>query len=205
MRLNLLRPASSVGIGLGAAVFVTLGAPGGARADDFQLKPGWEVAFAIDAAVGTGSLVSIAGNAVTLARGTPQKGWIVSGYTLGIINTVLCPMLAIYGTDPSPTLGLSLGKDGKVSTVLWDSPAFNAGIGSGMSVAAVNDVEYSDDALKDAVKAAKTDKAPIRLLLKEFNRYRTVSIDYHGGLRYPALERIQGKPDYLTPILTARK
>lgn len=109
MRLNLLRPASSVGIGLGAAVFVTLGAPGGARADDFQLKPGWEVAFAIDAAVGTGSLVSIAGNAVTLARGTPQKGWIVSGYTLGIINTVLCPMLAIYGTDPSPTLGLSLG------------------------------------------------------------------------------------------------
>lgn len=103
------------------------------------------------------------------------------------------------------SLGLSLGKDGKVSTVLWDSPAFNAGIGSGMSVAAVNDVEYSDDALKDAVKAAKTDKAPIRLLLKEFNRYRTVSIDYHGGLRYPALERIQGKPDYLTPILTARK
>ena len=103
------------------------------------------------------------------------------------------------------SLGLSLGKDGKVSTVLWDSPAFAAGIGTGMSVVAVNDIEYSDDALKAAVKAAKTDKAPIRLLLKEFNRYRTISVDYQGGLRYPVLERIEGKPDYLTPILSARK
>ncbi len=103
------------------------------------------------------------------------------------------------------SLGLSLAKDGKVSTVLWDSPAFAAGIGAGMTVAAVNDIEYSDAALKAAVQAAKTDKAPVRLLLKEFNRYRTVAIDYHGGLRYPALERIAGKPDYLTPILSARK
>lgn len=103
------------------------------------------------------------------------------------------------------SLGLSLAKDGKVSTVLWDSPAFAAGIGSGMMVAAVNDIEYSDAALKAAVQAAKTDKAPIRLLLKEFDRYRTIAIDYHDGLRYPALERIPGKPDYLTPILSARR
>lgn len=103
------------------------------------------------------------------------------------------------------SLGLSLGKDGKVSTVLWDSPAFAAGIGTGMTVAAVNDIEYSDAALKDALKAASTGSAPIRLLLKEFDRYRTVAIDYHDGLRYPALERIAGKPDYLTPILSARR
>lgn len=103
------------------------------------------------------------------------------------------------------SLGLSLGKDGKVSTVLWDSPAFAAGIGTGMTVVAVNDIEYSDAALKDAVKAAGTGSAPIRLLLKEFNRYRTVAIDYRDGLRYPALERIAGKPDYLTPILSARR
>ncbi|HTL13774.1 MAG TPA: peptidase M61, partial [Thermomonas sp.] len=60
------------------------------------------------------------------------------------------------------------------------------------------------EALEDAVKAAK-DGAPIELLVKEFDRYRTVRIDYRGGLRYPHLERIPGKPDYLTPILTARK
>jgi len=29
-------------------------------------------------------------------------------------------------------------------------------------------------------------------------------IDYAGGLRYPQLERIEGAPDRLTPILSAR-
>ena len=109
------------------------------------------------------------------------------------------------GADFIYSLGLSLGKDGKVSDVRWDSPAFNAGIGSGTTLVAVNDIDYSKDVLEDAVKAAKTDKAPIRLMLKEFNRYRTVAIDYHDGLRYPQLERIKGTPDYLTPIFSARK
>jgi hypothetical protein len=64
---------------------------------------------------------------------------------------------------------------------------------------------YDKDVLEDAVEAAKGGKAPIELLLKEFDRFRTVKLDWHGGLRYPRLERIAGKPDYLTPILTARK
>jgi predicted metalloprotease with PDZ domain len=89
--------------------------------------------------------------------------------------------------------------------VRWDSPAFNAGLGSGMSVVAVNGLGYDKATLEDAVKAAKTDKAPLHFLVKEFNRYRTVDVDYHGGLRYPHLERIAGKPDYLTPIFTPRK
>lgn len=103
------------------------------------------------------------------------------------------------------SLGLSIGKDGKVSDVRWDSPAFNAGIGSGTQIVAVDDVEYDKDALEEAIKAAKNGKQPIVLMVKEFDRYRRISIDYHGGLRYPHLERIEGKPDYLTPIFTARK
>jgi hypothetical protein len=42
-------------------------------------------------------------------------------------------------------------------------------------------------------------------MVKVFYRYSTVPIDYHGGLRYPHLERIPGQPDYLTAIFTARK
>ncbi len=103
------------------------------------------------------------------------------------------------------SLGLALAKDGKVSDVRWDGPAFAAGIGTGMTIIAVNDVEYSDDAMKTAIKAAKNGTAPVRVLVKEFDRYRTITIDYRDGLRYPALERIEGKPDYLTPILSARK
>ena len=109
------------------------------------------------------------------------------------------------GADFVYSLGLSVSKDGSLGDVRWDSPAFNAGIGSGATVVAVNGQAFSIDVLEDAVKVAKDDKAPMELLLKEFDRYRTVKIDYHGGPRYPHLERIQGKPDYLTPILTARK
>ena len=103
------------------------------------------------------------------------------------------------------SLGFYVDKAGKIDEVRWDGLAFNAGIGTGMTLVAVNDQEFDKETLGEAVKAAKTDKAPIRLLIKDFNRFRTIAIDYHGGLRYPHLERIAGKPDLLTPILTARK
>jgi predicted metalloprotease with PDZ domain len=107
--------------------------------------------------------------------------------------------------DFTYSLGLSLGKDGGIADVRWDSPAFDAGLGSGTQVIAVNGQAYDKDVLADAIKAAKDGTAPIELMVKEFDRYRTVAIDYHGGLRYPHLERIAGKPDLLTPILSARK
>ena len=109
------------------------------------------------------------------------------------------------GVDTTYSLGLSTDKGGKVNDVRWDGPAFNAGVGTGMQVVAVNDIEFSKESLEDAIKAAKDDKAPIRLLVKEFDRFRTIPVNYSGGLRFPYLERIEGKPDYLTPILTARK
>ncbi len=109
------------------------------------------------------------------------------------------------GVDTTYSLGLSLGKDGKVNDVRWDGPAFNAGIGTGSTIVAVNDVEFSKDAVEDAIKAAQADKAPVRLLVKEFDRFRTINVNYSGGLRFPHLERIAGSTDYLTPILSARK
>jgi predicted metalloprotease with PDZ domain len=107
--------------------------------------------------------------------------------------------------DFTYSLGLGVGKDGGIGDVRWDSPAFNAGIGSGTTIVAVNGQAYDGDVLGDAIKAAKGTQAPIELLLREFDRYRTVKLDYHGGLRYPHLERIPGKPDYLTPIFAPRK
>ena len=109
------------------------------------------------------------------------------------------------GADFTYSIGLSVGKDGSIGDVRWDGPAFNAGLGSGTTIIAVNGMAYDGDVLGDAIKAAKDGKAPIELMVKEFDRYRTVKIDYHGGLRHPHLVRIEGKPDYLTPILSARK
>jgi predicted metalloprotease with PDZ domain len=109
------------------------------------------------------------------------------------------------GADYTYSIGLTAGKDGKVNEVRWDGPAFNAGVGTGMSLIAVNDIEYSTEAMEDAIKAAKTGTAPIRLLVKEFDRFRTISVDYRQGLRFPHLQRIEGTADYLTPIFSARK
>ncbi|WP_029937321.1 M61 family metallopeptidase [Sphingomonas sp. UNC305MFCol5.2] len=88
--------------------------------------------------------------------------------------------------DLAYSLGLTLGAKG-ISSVAWDSPAFDAGIDLGDEIIAVNGRAYTGDRLKQAVKDAKGTKDPIKLLLKSGDRYREVAIDYHDGLRYPHL------------------
>ena len=88
--------------------------------------------------------------------------------------------------------------------MLWDGPAFNAGLSPGMTIVAVNGQSYDPDGLKDAVAAAKDSSQPIELLVKNFDEYQTIRIDYHGGLKYPHLERETGKPDTLAQLIKAR-
>ena len=52
---------------------------------------------------------------------------------------------------------------------------------------------------------AKTGKDPIDLVVKVDDYVKTVRIDYHGGLRYPCLERIEGAPALLDDILAEKK
>ena len=59
--------------------------------------------------------------------------------------------------------------------------------------------------LSASYPAAKGGNAPIKLLLKYQGGFRTVAVDYHGGLRYPHLQRIEGTPDYLGDIIAARR
>jgi predicted metalloprotease with PDZ domain len=109
------------------------------------------------------------------------------------------------GANLTYSLGVSMGKGGDVVDVLWDSPAFKAGLSPAMKVVAVNGKEYSSDVLKDAVTAAAKDKnQPVELLVKNFDEYSTLRIDYHDGLKYPHLERIEGKADRLSELLKAR-
>jgi len=109
------------------------------------------------------------------------------------------------GADFNYSLGMSLSKEGNVSDVRWDSPAFKAGIGPGMTAVAVNGRAYSTEIMEDAIKAAKDSKQPIELLVKEFDVYRTIKLPYYDGLRYPHLERIEGKPDRLSAIYAPKK
>ncbi|MEO7239776.1 MAG: peptidase M61 [Sphingomicrobium sp.] len=92
--------------------------------------------------------------------------------------------------DFTYSLGLTIGEEGKIASVLWDGPAFRAGIAPGQTLVAVDGSAYDGDRLTDAVRAAKTAAAPLSLLVKDGDSYRTVPVDYHGGLRYPALEKV---------------
>lgn len=100
-------------------------------------------------------------------------------------------------TDLTYSAGFSVSSKGDISDVRWDGPAFNAGLSPGMHIVAVNNKEFGGDVLKDAVTDAKTNKAPIQLLVKNFDQYKTINVDYHDGLKYPHLERDKSKPDWL--------
>lgn len=102
------------------------------------------------------------------------------------------------------SIGLLVSDDGEIIDVLWEGPAFKAGIGAGMQLVAVNGREFSVQTLKDAITAAKTDKLPISLLIKNEDRYETHKVDYHSGLRYPVLERVTNSKDWLGEIIATK-
>lgn len=108
-------------------------------------------------------------------------------------------------TDLTYSIGLALNATGALTGVQWDGPAYRAGLVVGTQVVAVNGEAYSADRIKRAITAAKDGTSPIELIVKTGERYRVVRLPWTGGLRYPHLERIEGTPDRLGDILTARK
>jgi len=123
----------------------------------------------------------------------PIQGFAMNGYKL-----VYGPEPTSYfkgleklrsGTDLSYSIGLSVNKEGEVSSTIWDSPAFKAGVDVGTTILSVNGAAYTGDRLKEAIVAAKTSRDPIRLLVKSQDKVREALIDYHGGPRYPRLEK----------------
>jgi predicted metalloprotease with PDZ domain len=102
------------------------------------------------------------------------------------------------------SLGLVIDKEGKVTGVRWDSPAFTAGIVSGAKILAINGTAYDQDGIKAAVTAAKTGK-PLELLVQRGDRFQTIAVPYREGLRWPWLEKVPGKaPAGLDALLTPR-
>ena len=97
------------------------------------------------------------------------------------------------------------GPAGSITEVLWDGPAFKAGITPGMRVQAVNDQAFSVANLRQTIIAAENNRAPIKLLLKREKEFITVMLDYHGGFRYPHLERVGSAPDLLDLVLAPVK
>ena len=109
------------------------------------------------------------------------------------------------GASFATSLGFSLDKDNGLTNVVWDGVAFKAGITPDMHLEAVNDQKFTVALLREAILSAEKSKEPIKLLLKRGDDFVTVTLDYHGGPRYPHLERVEGTPDRLDAILAPSK
>ncbi len=105
------------------------------------------------------------------------------------------------------SLGLSIDRDGKVLATAWGSPAFKAGIVPGVQIFAVNGDAYDGETIRAAISAATHSDAPIALLVKRDGRFDTVPVIWHGGLRYPWLERNAGgkAPGGIDRLLAPRR
>jgi predicted metalloprotease with PDZ domain len=101
------------------------------------------------------------------------------------------------------SIGLQIGPDGTVGDSIVGSPAYQAGITSGMKVVGVNGRVYTHDVLEDAIAAAKDSSAPMALMVVIDDYYQTFNVSYQGGDRYPHLVRDDSKPDYLDALIQA--
>ena len=103
------------------------------------------------------------------------------------------------------SLGVKVGSKGVINDVMWDGPAFKAGLTVGTVIEAVNGASYHDGALEEAVTAAKGRSDGIRLSVKAFGETREAVVQWSGGLRYPHLQRDNTSSSTLDALLATRR
>lgn len=105
------------------------------------------------------------------------------------------------GVDAWESLGLHIGKTGAIYDVMMHSLAYQAGMGPGEKIVAVNGLAYTDARMKQAIRDSKTSKDPIELIVTNTDEFSVMHLNYHDGEKYPRLERVNGQPDVLDQII----
>jgi len=95
------------------------------------------------------------------------------------------------------------GENGNLADVIPGTPAAEAGLAPGMKLVSVNGTPFSGQALTDAIHAAQGNKRSITVVAQNAGFTRTYEIQYHGGDRFPHLERDPTQPDLLSDTLRA--
>jgi predicted metalloprotease with PDZ domain len=130
----------------------------------------------------------------------PLDGLVASGWSL------------VYGTVPGTiqssrekvnqtveerfSLGLLLQSDGTIVDVVRNSPAWNAGLGPGMKVLALNQRPWTEMSLRYQSGTGTT----LTLVVQNGTEKFTTNINDYPGPKYPQLER-NGHPDLMGEIL----
>jgi predicted metalloprotease with PDZ domain len=103
-------------------------------------------------------------------------------------------------TNLSHSIGVIVKEGGVLQDVIPGLPAAVAGAGPGMKLVAVNGRRYSPAVLRAAIAATGKSPGPVELLVESDEFYKTLALDYHGGERYPRLERDPARTDLLAEI-----
>jgi predicted metalloprotease with PDZ domain len=102
------------------------------------------------------------------------------------------------------SIGLLLKDDGKVLDVVPGKAADKAGLGPHMKILAVNGRRLTVERLREALAAAHDSTTKVRLLAENGDFFKTYTLDYAEGERYPHLERDGDRPDRISDIFRAR-
>lgn len=102
--------------------------------------------------------------------------------------------------DLTWSVGMTLTSSGHVKAVAWDGVAFRAGIVPGARLKKINDEPFSVDRLKITLAS----RAEARIGVQIDGREEAVTLTAPYGLLYPALERLEGSPDFLSSLLAPR-
>lgn len=124
------------------------------------------------------------------------------GYTIQFTNTPPSgPRDArLDALDARDSLGLTIGWDGSIGTVLLNTPADEAGLGPRMRIIGVGEHVWSRARFVEALEASAA-TGHVRLLMTSGDRIIEKVITYDGGPRYMTLVRDAAKPNPLADIL----
>ncbi len=149
------------------------------------------------------------GQQVPLLSGIDASGWHLvysdqpSRYQNAVEN-VGPGELSRKGVDAMFSVGLFLNHQGRVEDVLWNGPAFKAGLAPGMMLVAINGSPYSTSLLRTDIAQAHKSGQPLLIQAKLDGVTALYTVHYDGGLRYPHLVRTPGTTDLLDQAFAAK-
>jgi predicted metalloprotease with PDZ domain len=112
--------------------------------------------------------------------------------------------LEAKGVDEMFSVGLFLEDAGRIGDLLWEGPAFKAGLAPGMRLISINGQAYSPQVLRAEIVQAQKSGQPLRMQVQNDGTTELYTVHYDGGLKYPHLVRAPGKTDYLEEIFAPK-
>ena len=99
------------------------------------------------------------------------------------------------------SLGITIDKDNRISSVVPGSLADEVGISEEMQLVGINDKKFTTDRFRDGLKDSTSTGKISLLLLDDNETFHAKTLLYNGGPRYPSLSRLE-RTDWLSEILS---